>query len=233
MDGGDTTLESSAFDLSLLLEPTVSYARWVFSTFAIPPDAFKFEISNDNGGNWTTIEEVAENHGAALNIITNQWIQKTWLISDFLPVTNQMKFRFIAQDQLGQIIEAQVDAFEIRGSDVICDLPLIPGEVSPPGAATPLTLTIPAPTVVFLFWEATVNADTYRVISGNLADLETFGGVTASSAVTIECGNVATATGHFFPPGSLFYLIQGEGPDGLGPVGSGTTAPRNPDLTCP
>jgi len=236
IDDGETTLQSNTFDLSSVLEPTFSYARWVYNRDGNEADAFLVQVSNDDGSSWTTIESVFDRHGTSVNIVTNQWIHKTWLLSDFLPVTNEMTFRFIAQDQVGQILEALVDAFEIRGSEAVCDVPIIPGEVSPPGAATALTLDFPFPpiSVVEVFWAATADADTYRLISGNLADLDTLGGVTAGSATPLMCGIAGTSSGQFLTAaGDVFYLVQGEGIDGVGPAGSGTTTARSPDLTCP
>ena len=47
-------------------------------------------ISNNNGANWTLLEDVLEN--------TGQWTKKSFRIADFVAPTSQVRLRFVARD---------------------------------------------------------------------------------------------------------------------------------------
>ncbi|MEO1278299.1 MAG: hypothetical protein AAFV77_05025, partial [Planctomycetota bacterium] len=80
------------------------YARW-FTNDDQDVDRLDVEVSNDGGSTWTTIESVGDTVG---------WVKQTWTISDFVPVTSQMRFRFLATDNPNDsVTEAAVDAFQI------------------------------------------------------------------------------------------------------------------------
>lgn len=103
VDGGKTTLTSPTIDLSRSLTTRLQYWRWYFSgTGTGRNDPFTVQISNDNGQTWTNVEVVAASAGNG-----------GWEFADYpvsLPLTAQMKVRFIAQD-LGadDTVEAAVD----------------------------------------------------------------------------------------------------------------------------
>lgn len=103
VDGGKTTLVSPTVDLSDALTARVQYWRWYFSgTATSRNDPFKSQISNDNGATWVDLEVVAAASG------NGGWEQAEIPVT--IPLTNQMKVRFIAQD-LGadDTVEAAVD----------------------------------------------------------------------------------------------------------------------------
>jgi hypothetical protein len=104
VDGGPTILTSPVYDLSATPDAQLSYARW-FTNDDQDVDRLDVEVSNDGGTSWTTIESVANTVG---------WVQQTWNIADFVPVTSQMRFRFLATDNPNDsVTEAGVDAFQI------------------------------------------------------------------------------------------------------------------------
>jgi len=103
VDGGPTYLTSPTYNLQGL-DATISYWRW-YHISTEWDDALTVEISNDNGGSWTTIETV-ENRAT--------WTYKEWRVSDFVTPTDQIKIRFTAVDSdPGSLIEALIDDFAI------------------------------------------------------------------------------------------------------------------------
>jgi len=118
VDGGRTTLTSPTLDLARFLTARAQYWRWYFGgtgPAAQRIEVFTVQVSNNNGTNWTTIETVpaADSNGG-------------WIFADVtvpLPLTSQMKIRFIAAD-LGtdETIEAAVDDFRFIGTgcEAVC-----------------------------------------------------------------------------------------------------------------
>ena len=118
VDGGKTTLLSPVYDLSEYSTAAVSYWRWYVNSTAggANPgnDIWKVDASNDGGSSWYSLEETDEN--------SNSWTRHQFILNDeTLPLSNQMQFRFIAEDIYydgdngsgGSIIEAAVDDFKI------------------------------------------------------------------------------------------------------------------------
>ncbi len=123
VDGGPTLLISPTLDLSGLGNPRLRYARWFYCDDAAPPaqDFFDVEASNDNGASWVLLEHTAS---------TNQWDYPEYYLADYLALSDQMKFRFIAIDNPNNSkTEAAVDAFwifeascaEFTAGDTNCD----------------------------------------------------------------------------------------------------------------
>ena len=237
VDNGTTTLQSSPFDLSGTVDPTVSFARWVYNRDGDPLDAFKFLISNNGGTSFVPVEFVSDKNDIPFGPVTNVWTPRTFMISDTLPVTNQMVFRFVAQDQEpGQIIEAALDAFVLRDSVPECNPftpPALPPEVSPPGAGVPLAVAEAGPGQIQLSWETTSGATSYRIISGAVASLRP-GGVTASNAAPLACGVATTTTTQAAPAASSFLLVAAENGAGVGPLGNASGGgARGAAAVCP
>ncbi|MBL8764215.1 MAG: hypothetical protein JNM07_08090 [Phycisphaerae bacterium] len=94
-------------------EFTVSYARWFSNNNGGNPnqDIMTVAASNNNGSSWVTLETV----GPAGPDAGGGWRFKSFKISDFLPPTATMKFRFTASDLGGpSTVEAAVDAFSVQ-----------------------------------------------------------------------------------------------------------------------
>jgi len=87
----------------------VRYSRWFTNDKGGSPgeatDTFKIDVSNDDGGSWTPLEEI----GAGTPL---EWVA----VELPLPIaaTSQMRVRFIAEDQgSGSLVEAGVDDFSL------------------------------------------------------------------------------------------------------------------------
>ena len=118
VDGGKTTLLSPVYDLSEYSTAAVSYWRWYVNSVAggANPgnDIWRVDASNDAGNSWYVLEETNNN--------ANYWSHYQFILNDdTLPLSNQMQFRFIAEDisydgdngSGGSIIEAAIDDFKI------------------------------------------------------------------------------------------------------------------------
>lgn len=117
VDSGRTTLRSSAYDLTGLDDPRVSYWRWYSNDQGASPnaDVFVIDISNDNGQTWTNVETV----GPAGPGTSGGWIYHEFRVADFVTPTGQVRLRFIAEDAgAGSIIEAAID--DLRVTDLEC-----------------------------------------------------------------------------------------------------------------
>jgi len=109
VDGGHTYLISPAFDLTDM-GVVVSYALWYTNGFGDNPytDVFDVWITNNDGASWVLVEEIGPESEAG-------WKQKSFVANDYVTPTDQVRIRFDASDLgLGSIIEAGIDAFEIK-----------------------------------------------------------------------------------------------------------------------
>ncbi len=103
VDGGPTILTSPLFDLSGN-DGIVSYARWAFSKVE-SHDPLVIEISNDDGANWTLVEDVADT--------ASSWQPASFIVSDFVVPTAQVRIRFSIADEDLSVTEAGIDDFMI------------------------------------------------------------------------------------------------------------------------
>lgn len=121
VDGGRTTLLSPVLDLSALNENfDISYWRWYSNTAGASPnaDVFTVDISADNGQTWVNVEVV----GPAGPQTSGGWYQYRFNPSSLIPLTDQVRMRFIAADDgAGSVVEAALDGFRIEG--LTCDNP--------------------------------------------------------------------------------------------------------------
>ena len=122
VDGGTTTLTSPAMDATLGNEARIAYWRWYSNSAGSNPgtNSMPVLVSSDGGTNWVQLELVNDNAGA--------WVQKSFRIADFVPVTNQIKIRFQARDLTGAVVEAGVD--DVRIDYTQCT---VPGDVNGDG----------------------------------------------------------------------------------------------------
>lgn len=108
VDGGKTTLLSPVLDLSGWPGGRVRYWRWYVNDTPIGPadDAWTADVSSDEGATWTPIETCTESeHG---------WRLVERDIAAYVPLTSQMRFRFVAADEsTGSFVEAALDDFSV------------------------------------------------------------------------------------------------------------------------
>jgi len=109
VDGGTTTLLTQRYDVSASTESIVRYSRWFTNDRGGSPgdatDTFLVEVSNDDGGSWTTLEEI----GAGTPL---EWVP----IEQTIPIagTSEMRFRFTARDLgSGSLVEGGIDDFSL------------------------------------------------------------------------------------------------------------------------
>jgi len=116
VDGGTTTLFSPLYNLSQYESAIVSYWYWYTNNQGNNPgtDLWVVDISGDGGNTWTNLVSTSQSN--------NDWQLQQFLINDYLQeLTNQIQFRFIAQDIFnngdqgsgGSLVEAALDDFSI------------------------------------------------------------------------------------------------------------------------
>jgi hypothetical protein len=109
VDGGPTVLTSPAMDVTGVLDPVLSYARW-FANDDHDADRLTVELSNDDGATWVLLEDVPDTSG---------WVERQYHLDDYLPLTDRMRVRFSAVDNPNNsLTEAAIDAFMVR--DLTC-----------------------------------------------------------------------------------------------------------------
>ncbi len=103
VDGGKTTLLSPVFDLAGAESASISYWRWYTNNLGNSPglDYWTVEVTSD-GSNWVQLEHTTAS--------ANVWGQYTFNLEQYVPLTNQVRIRFIADDAApGSLVEAAVD----------------------------------------------------------------------------------------------------------------------------
>jgi len=116
VDGGKTTLKTPIFDLSGYGQATISYWRWYSNDKGNAPnaDTFRVDISSNGGSTWVNAETV----GPSGPETSGGWYYHEFNVTDFVPLTSQIRLRFIAEDAgEGSIVEAAVDDFRIQTVD--------------------------------------------------------------------------------------------------------------------
>ncbi len=116
VDGGRTTLESPVFDLSDYASARVTYYRWYSNDTGAEPgvDVWVVEVTDDG---WTTSEELENT-----DVSDRRWTKMEFNLGDYIELTDQVQFRFIASDEGdGSIVEAGVDDFSLIGCVAVGD----------------------------------------------------------------------------------------------------------------
>ena len=149
VDGGQTTLTTSAFDATAggATNPLVEFYRWYRNDLGGAPqsDTLHVQISNNGGASWVTVEDVLTSSGV--------WVRDLFPIADFIAPTANMKLRFRAADfGGGSLVEAGVDDFRLLGIPGTLDAPTVAvagaglwlaAAPNPFGARTTLEFTLP------------------------------------------------------------------------------------------
>lgn len=125
IDNGVTTLISPVMDLSGGTSATISYWRWFYNGSSPGNDVFTVDLSNNDGSTWTRVETVGPSGPAT----RGGWLQHTFNAAAFLPLTNQMRLRFIAGDTgTQQVVEAAIDDLRAEVSSACPPPPSCPGD---------------------------------------------------------------------------------------------------------
>lgn len=108
VDNGKTTLLSPVFNLSDFTTVQVSYWVWYSNDQGSSGgDTWLVEV-NDGGALWPDLENTTTS--------TNAWVNRTFLVEDYVSLTSQVQFRFVASDVgSGSIVEAGIDDFLLTG----------------------------------------------------------------------------------------------------------------------
>lgn len=108
VDNGRTTLLSPVYDLSSRSNAWVGYYRWFTNDTAGTPitDWWTVEVSADSGRTWVVIESDLSSD--------RSWRHVQRYLLDFVPLTDGVRFRFIATDEdPASIVEAAIDDFAL------------------------------------------------------------------------------------------------------------------------
>ena len=108
IDNGKTTLTSPTLDLSDYSAAFVSYWRWYTNNLGDGPnqDYWQVDVSSNGGGSWISIENTSQSN--------NSWEYHENLINDYIDLTDEVVFRFIAEDSdAPSLVEAALDDFSI------------------------------------------------------------------------------------------------------------------------
>lgn len=115
VDGGSTILYSDIYDLSNYSDVQVSYWRWYTNNLGNNPgnDVWNVQVTSD-GSIWIDLENTT--------ISLNQWHEKRFVLSNYIELTAQVQFRFIASDTFndgdngsgGSLVEAALDDFKLE-----------------------------------------------------------------------------------------------------------------------
>jgi hypothetical protein len=107
VDNGATTLTSPTLDLSALANPIIRYWYYYRNDAGSNPGLPKWAtyISNDGGTSWKTVQNT--------NASANGWTAFLLPVSAFVVPSGNVLVRFVASDNVGAIVEAGVDDFEV------------------------------------------------------------------------------------------------------------------------
>ncbi|MBI5363186.1 MAG: choice-of-anchor B family protein, partial [Planctomycetes bacterium] len=108
VDGGVTTLLSPVFALANAPGTRIAYWRWYdnqLPTGSLPDDPFRVDVTND-GTNWVNVETIGPSDANS----RGGWIHHAFKVADFVPPTNAVRVRFVAQDLNNDThVEAAID----------------------------------------------------------------------------------------------------------------------------
>ena len=113
---GKTTLFSPIFTLASFDEVIVSYWYWYTNNVGdnAGNDLWQVFVSNNGGNSWQELY-ISSNS-------TNEWKKQRFILSDYIELTDDIQFKFIAEDLFydgdagsgGSLVEAALDDFLIE-----------------------------------------------------------------------------------------------------------------------
>lgn len=112
VDNGNTVLSSPIMDLTQYVDPVINYSRWFFNGGGSGSPNDSLVVKLNNGINTVTLEVVT-----ASSPNNSQWVNKSFRVLDYLPLTANTRIIFeTADNNPGHIVEAAVDKFFVSGS---------------------------------------------------------------------------------------------------------------------
>jgi hypothetical protein len=107
VDGGRTTLQSPAFDLSHVQGATIHYWFWYANNQGNNPNTDNWYVqASSDGTNWVNLEQTT--------VSTNAWTERTYTVQNYVTLSANVRFRFVAEDvSPGSLVEALVDDFTL------------------------------------------------------------------------------------------------------------------------
>jgi len=134
VDGGIAAMRSPDFNLSAYASVRVSmmYFHGQRDTGGDAGDFFKIDASSNGGGSWVNLLTLGDVASSAT------WRSFTADLEDYIPLTNQVRFRVQAADgtTVGEIIEGGIDDFYLYNAGTGNEPPSSPTLVSPADGAT-------------------------------------------------------------------------------------------------
>lgn len=118
VDDGKTTLTSPPFNLVGRSSPRIGFWLWYSNLVGIVnpgSNFFTVELSNDDGNSWFT----ARTFGQSNEQTAGNWKYYEVAVEPVVPLSANVRVRFIAQDYTGSIVEAAIDDFTVYG--LFCD----------------------------------------------------------------------------------------------------------------
>ncbi|MBX3354432.1 MAG: hypothetical protein KF724_01895 [Phycisphaeraceae bacterium] len=125
VDNGITTLISPVFGTGGADDIYFTAFVWYSNDKGANPgvDVMPVHVSNNGGATWTLITNI--------NNSTTSWVPYSWRLADYVPLTENMRVRFRAQDLGAQaLVEAAVDTVAIVGYGCT---PVVPGDLNGDG----------------------------------------------------------------------------------------------------
>ncbi len=161
IDTGTTTLLSGPFSLLGMAEPAVRYMRYYSNDTGSTPgtDTWTVEISSDDGGNWTVLEQTMQSDSGLVHT------QVELPLPGGMTATDTMRLQFTAADLAdGSLVEAELDDFQTVDLAGGCD------DCAAPQTVGTIFLNLDGGDIVLDWTADVVTADRFKVYALNGAD---------------------------------------------------------------